>query len=104
MVKQYESQDEKVNNFLENTLLPLIKEANKDIEFNEVVQQCSLHLNVKEEKIKEGLNRFIKSGKIKEIHIITIPDSEVQDWLNNLVKKDKEVNEELKELEHGKQK
>jgi len=95
MAGKYQSQDEKINNFLQNAILPALRE--KDLDYKKLVKTMCFDLGVKENRVIEALNNLIEMEKIKEIRILTINDDQIDDYVKNLSKKDKEIKEDFQE-------
>lgn len=101
MPSKYESQEEKISSFFKEKILPALKK--QDLDYNKVVNLISVELGVKEEKIKQTISKFIKLGEVKELHTLTIPDDQVDDWLKDLSKTEKEIQDEIQGVGlHGK--
>lgn len=93
---KYESQEAKINSFLESVIIPAL-EVN-DLDYNKVVKNVAFEKGVKEDKVKQSLQILIEMGKIKEIHILTIPDEKFEGMLKNMATTRKEVEKEIKEV------
>lgn len=98
----YQSQREKVILFLNGQILPLLKK--KDINYNELIFIIKENTFVNDNIIDEVIRSYIKQGKFKEIHILTIPDKEIENWLIENKKEEEEmkkVEEIIKEAKEG---
>jgi len=83
----YQTNRAKIINFANDKIVPLLKE--KDLEYKEVVQIISENVGCSSEMVIDGLKTLIPN-KIKEIHVLTIPDEEVTNWLRDRINKEKE--------------
>lgn len=97
MRKQYESQEEKINNFLDNKIIPILKK--KDLDHDKVIKAICLELGIKKEKVEQSISNLIELGKIKEIHILTIPNDQLDNWLKDFFEKEKEEKKEVKKVD-----
>lgn len=91
----YQSIRAKIAKHLENRVLPYLKK--QDLDYYKVIDGLSSDVGCSKNMIKDVLNSFIDSNKIKEIRVLTIPDEQIKDWLNGL-KQDTKQDEQNKEF------
>jgi len=95
---KYQSQESKINKFITNSILPAL--FNSDLDYKKVVKTVAFEKGVKEEKVEQSLKALIDMGKIKEIHILTVPDKDFEDILKNKGIVKKELEKEFKRVEN----
>lgn len=101
MKKTYQTQDERIIEFIDQNILPALTQ--KDLDYKKVVQLISIELGMRKDKVEKALDNLIAIGKMSEIHILTIPDDKIGDWLQDLKKYDEIKEEAPKELQEAKQ-
>lgn len=92
----YQSKQERINQFITQKIIPLL--SNKDLDFNEVVIVVMENCLCNRELAIQELQRLISFKKIKEIHVLTIPDEQIGSWINQMVKTEKEDLQVFKEV------
>lgn len=96
----YQSKLQKVHLFIQVKVLPALRQA--DLDYNKVVNLIAVETFNRPNIVIEILGTYISAGKIiliqdKEGKVLTIPDSEIKDWLETATaKKDHQVSEEKK--------
>lgn len=86
----YESKRDKVIRYVNDFVIPSIQK--KDLDYNLLVSDLCGQFGVSKEVVNEIFQMFMRSGKIKEVRVLTLPDNLVIDWL----KKDRELKQDIK--------
>ncbi|MBU1121968.1 MAG: hypothetical protein KKF54_04650 [Candidatus Omnitrophica bacterium] len=79
---KYTTTRQKVKDYIETNILSFLKQ--KDLNYNKVIELVKLKTSCSENLIQDILKEFINSGKINEIHILTIPDDKIDEWLQEI--------------------
>lgn len=96
----YKSQREKVIELIERYVIPGLGE--RDLEYYTLIDGISIQVGTTKGAVIEILNSYISSGKIKEVRVLTIPDSEVGNFIEKLMAKQrnlKEMDQEMLKIE-----
>ena len=97
---KYISKKEKIKNFFDTEIIPILRK--KDLNFYPLAQAISSHLFVSYGDVEDTIKEYVSQGKIEEVRIITIPKTEIPNWLET-IKQDairiKELDEEMQRIE-----
>lgn len=93
----YQSKREKLANIINSKLLSTVRKG--DLNYYKVVTLLMNETYASENIVKDALDVAIKSGKMKEIRLLTINDEEVEDWLTKLRKHEVETKKEKSKIE-----
>ena len=95
----YKTNREKVSEYFEKQIIPAINNQDLDyLDYYKVLDGVSSDLSVSKNVIKAVLNDLISSGKLGEHRVLTISSKKVDNWLKNLVTREKETDEEVKKI------
>lgn len=95
----YRTGSEKIKEAIEGFGLKALSKA--DLDYTKFVRAIADLTGTTTPRVEQVLNNYIGMRKIKEIHILTIPDEHVSEWIDQEVKKEKEAKAEdakVKEL------
>lgn len=93
---KYESNAEKVKNFIEIRILPVLKKRN-DLDYYETINAIASHLSVSKKVVEKEIDSLIELKKVQEIRQLTILEEEIPEWLKETIEREKETNQILKE-------
>jgi len=98
MARKYISNREKIQNFLLEVIIPIIKKE-KDLDYEKIINETAMHLGVSKNSVEENLRTFIDSNIIKEMktHVLTIPDKEVEGYFEAIKAKHDEIKKDIEE-------
>jgi hypothetical protein len=91
---KYITKDEKLKEFIENKIIPVIK--TKDLDYYKLLSYIEEHTGYSKSRIDEALLVYIRSKRIKEIRLLTVPDEKIEDWLE-LQKEHEKIKEETEQ-------
>lgn len=97
MPSQYKSNREKVNEFLEHKILPLIRK--KDLDYYEVINIISVQLGVSKKLVEESIKMLVGNGRIAEIRVLTVTEEQISGILKELRDAEEESKKTEKEVE-----
>jgi hypothetical protein len=86
----------KLNDFIDNEIIPLAKK--KDLDYYQVVNLLVTRFATTEKLAIDTLGVYFKSNKLKEHRVITIPDEEIPNFLEEMKKESEEIKEDFKEV------
>ena len=86
----YQSQREKVKEFIENQILKQIDL--KELDYVKLISTTSSELGVSHNMVKEMYEQFFQNGKLK--CVVTLPDKEIADLFK---KKKEDIENDFKE-------
>lgn len=98
----YKTKREQITSFIERYVLTGVK--NRDLNYYKLVEGLAIETGSSSSMVEDILRGFIKSGKLKEIRVLTIPDKEIDTFLDNLKKMEKErkeADETMQEIENS---
>ena len=96
----YKSQREKVIELIERYVIPGLGE--RDLEYYTLIDGIAIQVGTTKGAVIEILNNYISTGKIKEVRVLTIPDSEVGNFIEKMIAKQrnlKEMDQEMLKIE-----
>jgi hypothetical protein len=91
---------------IEEKIIPLLRE--KDLDYEQVISQLALKSYLSPKSVKNYFESLITGGRVKLIktivnneivQVLTIPDKEVDKWLEEHLKTEKEKEEDKKKSE-----
>ena len=90
----YQSKRQKISDFFDSKIYPLLK--SNDLDYKEILKVIQENTYATESMIEEVIRNKVMMKKIKEIHILTIPDEEIPNFLERLkiIEKEKEKTKE----------
>lgn len=92
----YKTTKEKVKDIVEKHILPHLYETDGgDLEYYELVSNIASELGTTNNQVESVLRSFISSGRIAEHRVLTIGKKGEDNWLDNLVKKKKQIKQEV---------
>jgi len=94
---KYLSKREQLKDIIEKIVIPAIKK--KDVDYYKLLIELIDRIGVSKEIVEDVLKSFIISGKVKEIRVLTIPDEKINNWLDDLIKEEKQTKKDLEVLE-----
>ena len=96
MARNYISNEQKIKDFIEIKLIPILN--NNDLDINKILPNMAMELDVKKELILKILQNYAEVNKIG--WYLTIPSEKMIDWLKEQKEIDNEV-EDIKKLNIG---
>jgi hypothetical protein len=97
MPSKYTSNRERLMDFIENTIIPTIKEQ-KDMNYYKLIDGLSEHFKVKKSLVESIINEYIDRKHIIEYRVLSIPEEKVDDWLNQTIRKKHQTTKEINEV------
>ena len=97
MPSRYKTKEEKINEFIDKAILPALQK--QDLDYDKVVQAVCHELGINENNVDQVIKRFIQMGKIKEIHILTIPDEQVEGFLKEYFEEERKQKKEAEKVD-----
>jgi hypothetical protein len=96
-MSKYISKKEKLKEVIKKYIIPGVQKTDLDYYkiLSELVREVGLSMEITEDTLKD----FIRSGLLKEVRVITLPDEKVESWLEEQIKTEKEIKKELEERE-----
>jgi len=95
----YQTQREKIKQFMEKKILPVIKK--QDVDYYKLVSATRKELNTSESMIEDEIKNRIENKEIKEIRVLTINDEEIVPFFKRIVSEEKTAEKTLEELKEG---
>ncbi len=94
---KYVTSKEKIYNFILSNIMPVILE--QDIDFEKTVLAVAKEMHVSYEQVEHVLSSMCPE-KMKEIkiHVLTIPDTKIDDWMKDLKSKEQRLRNVEKEV------
>jgi len=93
MRKSPPNKRERAAGIIEDLVIPAIKK--KDLDYNKTLNYISGKSGISVKAAEEILKTAILTGKIKEVRVLTVSDHEVDGFLKEMVKREKEINSGL---------
>lgn len=93
---KYITNKEKVAAFITEQIIPYLINNTKDLDYEQTINAICSETHSSRIIAEEILKSFFPH-KIKEIHILTIPDENVKTWLEEMQKKENLINKDLTE-------
>ena len=92
---KYFTKREKIDQLIIEQIIPCVN--NSDLDYEKTLHEIMNKMNCSRNAAEDSLRSHIPNH-IKEVHILTIPESKVEDWLESIKKRKEQINNEIKEV------
>lgn len=93
----YQTQRQKISEFLEKKIIPFIKKRG-DIDYYKLIEGMVNDLGVSKSMVEDCIKTYINNNTITEHRVLTISKEEVKHWLEELSKEEKQIKEDLETI------